>query len=192
MRLTPAIFPLTLLVVPNQSRARAVRALRTMLSICVACASLASAGCRFPYHLTGGGLPSDIKSVAIIPFDNETASPDVQHELNEALRTTFAGRLGLKEASEDKASAVVRGKIVKYDLDVATAFSANPAQATSSRRQLQIAVHVEIVDQIRNRTLWKNDVVALGDYPENGEAAGRKQAIDKIVVAVIEGAQSQW
>lgn len=150
------------------------------------------AGCRFPYSLNGGGLPTDIKSVAIIPFDNETASPDLQHELNEALRSSFGSKLGLKEASEDKASAVVRGKIVKYDLDVATGFSANPAQATSSRRQLQIVVHVEIFDQIRNHTLLTKDFTEVGDYPEGGEASGRKQAIDKIVTGVIQGAQSNW
>jgi len=164
--------------------------MRALLSVAMACAALLSAGCR--YHLTGGGLPSDIKSVAIIPFDNETASPELQHELNQALRNSFASKLGLKEAGEDKASAVVRGKIVTYDLDVATAFSANPAQATSSRRQLKVSVHVEIFDQIHNKTLWKGDLVALGDYPEGGEAAGRKQAVEKIVSDVIQGAQSQW
>jgi hypothetical protein len=87
---------------------------------------------------------------------------------------------------------VVRGKIVTYELDVATAFSANPAQATSSRRQLSVAVHVEIFDQIHNKSLWTGDLTALGDYPEGGEVAGRKAAIDKLVSQVIQGAQSQW
>lgn len=164
--------------------------MRSFVSIVMACTALLAAGCR--YHLSGGGLPSDIRSVAIIPFDNETASPDLQRELNEALRNNFASKLGLKEAGEDKASAVVRGRIVKYELDVATAFSANPVQATSSRRQLQVAVHVEIFDQIRNKTIWTGDLVAIGDYPEGGETSGRKQAIDKIVTDVIQGAQSQW
>ena len=166
---------------------------RRILPAVVACALLmlgGLTGCR--YHLSGGGLPSDIKSVAIIPFDNETASPELQHELNEALRGSFASKLGLKEAGEDKASAVVRGKIVTYDLDVAVAFSANPAQATSSRRQLKVVVHVEIFDTIHNKTLWMGDISALGDYPEGGETAGRKQAIQKIVNDVIQGAQSQW
>jgi hypothetical protein len=164
--------------------------MRRLLSISVACAALALAGCH--YSLSGGGLPSDVRSVAIIPFDNETASPELQHELNEALRSSFASKLGLKEAAEDKASAVVRGKIVTYELDVATAFSANPAQATSSRRQLSVAVHVEIFDQIHNKSLWTGDLTALGDYPEGGEVAGRKAAIDKLVSQVIQGAQSQW
>ncbi len=163
---------------------------RALIAGVTMCALLLVPGCR--YHLNGGGLPADIKSVAIIPFDNETASAELQHELNEALRGSFASKLGLKEAGEDKASAVVRGKIVSYDLDVATAFSANPAQATSSRRQLKVSVHVEIFDTIRNKSLWTGDLVAVGDYPEGGEASGRKQAIEKIVTDVIQGAQSQW
>jgi hypothetical protein len=163
---------------------------RSAIALCVVVFA-ALTGC-FKYSLSGGGLPTEIKSVAVIPFDNETASPEVQRELNESLRKSLAGRLGLREAAEDKASAVVRGKIVKYDLDVATGFSANPSQATSSRRQLSVAVHVEIFDQIHNKTLWQGDLTAVGDYPENGEAQGRKQAIDKIVSDVIQGAQSQW
>ena len=81
-------------------------------------ASLLVAGCR--YSLNGGGLPTDIKSVAIVPFDNETASPELQQELNEALRKELCLEAwGSRRPAEDKASAVVRGKIVKYDLDVA-------------------------------------------------------------------------
>ena len=166
--------------------------IRSRRSFLVTALTMVAAGCRFPYSLNGGGLPDDIKSVAIIPFDNETPSPDLQRELNEALRSSFASKLGLKEAAEDKASAVVRGRIVTYDLDVATAFSANPAQATSSRRQLKLAVHVEIFDQVHNRTLKTMDLTAIGDYPEGGEASGRKQAVEKIVVDVIQGAQSNW
>jgi hypothetical protein len=164
--------------------------MRTLVGVTVACVLLATAGCR--YSLNGGGLPTDIKSVAVIPFDNETASPELQQELNAALRIGVQSKLGLKEAAEDKASAVVRGKIVKYDLDVATAFSANPAQATSSRRQLQVVVHVEIFDQIHNHVMMAKDFTEIGDYPEGGEASGRKQAVDKIVTDVIQGAQSNW
>jgi hypothetical protein len=163
---------------------------RALAVLAIVCGTLVATGC---YHLNGGGLPADIKSVAIIPFDNETASPELQHELNEALRGSFASKLGLREAAEDKASAIVRGKIVSYDLDVATAFSANPAQATSSRRQLKVSVHVEIFDTIHNKVLGQAmELSATGDYPEGGEASGRKQAIAKIVNDIIQGAQSNW
>ena len=82
--------------------------MRPFVPVALALVLVTSAGCR--YHLNGGGLPTDIKSVAIIPFDNETPSPELQQELGEALRKSFASKLGLKEASEDQASAVVQGE----------------------------------------------------------------------------------
>ena len=72
---------------------------------------------------------------------------------------------------------VVRGTIVQYDVDVPVAFSANPVQATSARRRLQLRVDVEIYDQVRARVLWsKKGMVAEGDYAENEETSGRRQA----------------
>jgi TolB-like protein len=150
-------------------------------------------GCLWRYSLNGGGLPPHIKNAAIMPFENQTGSTDVQRELAEGLRKAFSSRLGLREASEDKASAIVRGTIVQYDMDVPVAFSANPAQATSSRRRLQIRVDVEIFDQVKGRVLWsRKGMSAEGDYAENDEVSGRKQAVERIINDVIEGAQSQW
>ena len=155
--------------------------------------TLALSGCVWRYSLHGGGLPGHIRNVAIIPFENQTAATELQRELADGLRKAFSSRLGLREASEDKAGAVVRGTIVQYDIDVPVAFSANPAQATSARRKLQIRVDVEIYDQTRGRVLWsRKGMSADGDYAENDEAAGRRQAIERIINDVIEGAQSQW
>jgi hypothetical protein len=160
------------------------------LAACLA-ACLAASGCL--YHFSGGGLPSDVKTVAVLPFENETATPELQRELNEALRKAFSSRLGLREAAEDKASAIVRGTIVRYEIDTPIAFSANPQQATSARRRLLVVIDVEIFDTLRNKTLWqKKGMQAEGEYTENAEANGRKQAVERIVNDVIEGAQSQW
>ncbi|MEA3246965.1 MAG: LptE family protein, partial [Gemmatimonadota bacterium] len=149
--------------------------------------------CLWRYGLHGGGLPGHIRTVAILPFENQTVSTDLQRELAEGLRKAFSSRLGLREAPEDRASAVVRGTIVSYETDVPVAFSANPAQATSARRRLQVRVDVEIVDQTTGKVLWtQKGVSGDGDYAESEEAAGRKQAVDRIVNEVIEGAQSQW
>ena len=150
-------------------------------------------GCVWKYSLQGGGLPEHIKNVAILPFENQSPSADLQRELAEGLRKAFSSRLGLREAPEERASAVVRGAIVGYDIDVPVAFSANPSQATSARRRLQVRVDVEIFDVKNNRVLWqRKGMSADGDYAENDEAAGRKQALERIINDVIEGAQSQW
>lgn len=153
----------------------------------------ATESCLWRYGLHGGGLPAHIRTVAILPFENQTVSTDLQRELADGLRKAFSSRLGLREAPEDRASAVVRGTIVSYETDVPVAFSANPAQATSARRRLQVRVDVEIVDQTTGKVLWtRKGLSADGDYAESDEAAGRKQAVDRIVNEVIEGAQSQW
>ena len=163
---------------------------RALLALTV---TVALPGCIWRYSMHGGGLPEHIKNIAILPFENQTAATELQRELADGLRKAFSSRLGLREAVEDKASAVVRGTIVQYDIDVPVAFSANPAAVTSVRRRLQVRVDIEIFDQAKGRGLWsKKGMLADGDYAENDEAAGRRQAIERIINDVIEGAQSQW
>lgn len=145
------------------------------------------------YGFAGGGFPPHVRTVAVLPLDNETASPELPLELQSALRQAMNARLGLRDAPEDKAHAVVRGKVVRLEPDVPVAFSANPNQATSARRRLRVQVDIEIVDQVTGKTLWsRNGISADGEYAEGSEAQGRKQAIERIVNDVIEGAQSQW
>ncbi len=146
-----------------------------------------------PYGFSGGGLPSHVRTVAIVPFENQTATPDLQRELIEALRSRLHDRLGLRDASEAKANAIVRGTIQRYETDIPIGYSATNRQATTARRLLHLVVDIEMVDQVTGKTLWqRKGLQAEGQYEERGEAAGRKQAIDRIVNDLVEGAQSQW
>ena len=146
-----------------------------------------------PYGFTGGGLPSHIRTVAIVPFDNQTVTPELPRELTDALRTRLHDRLGLRDASEAKANAIVRGTIQRYEVDIPIGYSANNKQATTASRMLQLVVDIEMIDQVTGKTLWqRKGLLAEGQYQERGEATGRKLAIDRIVNDVIDGAQSQW
>src|SRR2546423_12046772 len=131
--------------------------------------------------------------MAVQPFENQTASPELQSELFDTMRNELQRRLGVRDAPEGTADALVRGHIVGYDIDVPVAFSADPRQATTARRRLQLTVDVEIVDQTNGKILWQTEGLrAEGEYAERAEADGRKQAIDRIVTDIVEGAQSQW
>ena len=153
--------------------------------------TLLVAGCL--YHFSGGGLPSHIRTVAVIPFENQTAAAELTRELSDALRKAMQSRLGLRDASEARASAIVRGTITRYEPDVPVAFSADPNQATTARRRVQVTVDVQIVDQSNGKTLWeRKGLSAEGEYAERAETEGRRQALERIVNDVIEGAQSQW
>ncbi|HYT03824.1 MAG TPA: LptE family protein [Gemmatimonadales bacterium] len=152
--------------------------------------SLALAGCL--YGFAGGGLPN-IKTVAILPFDNQTPEPALTKEVNDAVLEAFQGRLGLRPAGENTADAVVRGRVVRYDADVPLSFQATQGRTDVTRRQVQVTVDVEIIDQRAGKTLWqKQGLTELGEYQPPQEAAGRKIALQKLVTDLVDGAQSQW
>ncbi len=155
-------------------------------------AVLALTAC-LPYGFTGGGLPSHVRTVAVIPFENLTAAPELQQELAEALRSELQNRLGLRNAAESRANAIVRGTIQRYETDIPIAYSGSNTNQTSARRQLQISVDIEMFDQVSGKVLWQRKALtAEGLYEERGVLKGRKEAIDRIVNDVIQGAQSQW
>lgn len=150
-------------------------------------------GCGVHYGFSKGAFPSDIKTMAVLPFDNSTASPDVQRELYDAMRDELDKRLGVKPAPESRADAVVQGKITGYDADIPVSFSATPNQAVSARRKVQITISVQILSRRTGRPLWQSaSLTASADYAERAEGEGRKQAINRILDQIVEGAQSQW
>ncbi|HWJ23592.1 MAG TPA: LPS assembly lipoprotein LptE [Gemmatimonadaceae bacterium] len=134
-----------------------------------------------------------MRTLAVLPFDNQTPSPDLQREVFDAMRRGLQSHLGLRDAPEARADAVLRGTLLRYDVDIPVAYSADPRQATTARRRLQIVLDIELVDQRSGKALWqRKGLTAEGEYAESAEAAGRRQAIDKLVNDVVEGAQSQW
>lgn len=152
---------------------------------------LALSGCLYSFH--GGGLPGHIRTIAVIPFENQTPVADLQRELSDSLRSRLADRLGLRQASEARANAVVRGVIRRYEADIPVGVQANTRAATNVQRQLQMTVDIDVVDQVTGKTLWsRKNFVVDGEYQETKEAVGRARALDKLVHAIVDGVQSQW
>ena len=162
-------------------------------SLLLALFACALAGC-WPYGFAGGGLPSNVRTVAVLPFENETAQAELQSEVWQALRGELRSRLGLRDAPEARADAVVRGTLLRYDTGIPIAYTGTSRQVSSARRKLQIVLDIEIVDQKSGKPLWqRKGLTAEGEYDEGpGEASGRRDALRKLVNDVVEGAQSQW
>ena len=152
---------------------------------------MASGGCF--YSFAGGGLPPHIRSIAIVTFDNQTASPEVPKELYDQMHTELIKRLGVRDAPQDRADALVHGVIQSYESDIPVSFSANPQQAVTARRRLQLTIEVEIIDQSNGHVLFTDKALREeADYAERAEQDGRKQAIAKIVQKIVDGVQSNW
>lgn len=145
------------------------------------------------YGFTGGGLPSYIRTIAVIPFDNQTPVSDVEREISDSLRTRLIGRLGLRAAPEARANAVVRGTIRRYEADIPVGYEARTRTPTDVGRMLQMVLDVDVVDQRTGKSLWsRKGYMVDGQYPESQERLGRSRAVDKLVTAIVEGVQSQW
>ncbi|CAN5261032.1 hypothetical protein BH23GEM2_BH23GEM2_21850 [soil metagenome] len=145
------------------------------------------------YGFAGGGLPRHIRTVAVRPMENLTPIAELQHEFSEALRAGLNDRLGLRDAPESRAHALLVGTIQRYESDIPISYEASNRGATTARRMVQIVVDIELLDQVTGKVLWQRKGLTGEDqYEERGEPEGRRRAISRIVTAIVEGAQSQW
>jgi hypothetical protein len=156
---------------------------------------VALTGCL--YRFSGGGLPAEIKTVAVLPFENFTSEGTLTRDVQTSVRNAVEGRLGLRAAGERQADAVVRGTITKYEPDVPVAYtgglSGQASQVQVTRRLVQLTVNIEIVNQHSGAVLWtRNGLMVEGDYAPNQESDGRQKALDRLADNIVEGAQSQW
>jgi hypothetical protein len=131
--------------------------------------------------------------VAVLPFDNQTPEPTLTQEISRAVREAVESRLGLRQATEAKADAVVRGSITRYEPDLPVAYQGgDSSKVTVTQREVQITVSVEIVEK-QGKPLWqRSGLTVRGTYEPGREADGRRKALDDLVVNIVEGAQSQW
>src|SRR2546425_11286344 len=132
---------------------------------------LALAAC--PYHFSGGGLPN-VKTVAILPFDNQTPQPELTKEVNDAVREAFEGRLGVSEAGGQYADDAVRGRVTRYDPDTPVALQPGRGQVSVTQRRVQISVDVEILDQREGKTLWQRQGLTVDGERSEERRVGKE------------------
>ena len=163
---------------------------RSCGAVAASALTLALSGCL--YGFAGGGLPN-VRTVSILPFDNQTAEPALTQEVNQAVREAMESRLGLRLAGEQRADAVVRGRVVRYEPDIPAQFVGGQGRVDVTKRRVQLTVDVEIVNQRDGKTIWsRQSLMVDGEYTPPQEGDGRKLALQKLVTEIVEGAQSQW
>ena len=174
-------------------RLHALRRFRPISGASLSLSALLLAGCM--YGFAGGGLPEGIRTVAVLPFENLTSDPTLTSEINSAVREAVQDRLGLRQAGENQADALVRGIITRYEPDLPVSFTGNETtnQVNVTGRLVQIVVSVEIINRLEDRPLWRREGLVLeGAYETGREADGRRKALQNLITNIVEGAQSQW
>ena len=171
------------------SGARRARAASALLA-----AALLLPGCI--YKFTGGGLPTNIRTVYVDLFDNTTPYDFLRSDVQRQLQDQLPRNLGLRLASQQTADAIVRGKLSGYDEAVTNFDPSAGGRITSNQTRVQITFDAEIYDVKADRVLWQgSSISAIGLFSrERGETVevGRRKALEDLVQKLIEGAQSQW
>ncbi len=163
----------------------------------VIAAVAALSGCA--YGFSGGGLPPEVRTVVVLPFENATADPAMATEANRTVREVVERRLGLRSVAESRADAVVTGTVVRYEPDQPVAYrgtGSNQGRAGEvqvDRRLLQITVNIEMVQQSTGRQLLRRKTFSVDQqYPPGREGEGRRLALEDIAKQIITDAQSTW
>ncbi len=182
-------------MISTPSRTTANRTLgRAALGLVAAVTLGFQAGCNYSFR-AGSFPPPHIQTIAIEPFENETARFELTGELFDRLLRDLPGALGIRQAGADVADAIVTGSINRYDVVAPNYRAGQPGDAARVlQRQVNISVSVQIVDLVDNVVLWESSsVTALGEYPEGApEENGRMRAIELLVQEIVDGAQSNW
>jgi hypothetical protein len=156
--------------------------------------AVGSQGCIYSFR--AGSFPAHIRTIAVLPYDNETERLELTQELHDALLLEVPRSLGIRTAGEDVADAVLRGRITSFTSTTPSYRpSADGDRAEVLQRQVTISVAVEILDVARNEILWESTGVSgQGEYLEASETedVGRAIAIRLLRQRIVDGAQSNW
>ena len=149
------------------------------------------------YSFTGGGLPSDIRTVYVDLFENTTPDEALRGDVQRALQQRLPRELGVRIASQATADAIVRGKLNTYE---ETTLNIAAQQQTGGRvqpvqRRLQITFDAEVYNVRRDSVVWRGtNLSAFGDYNPSNQTilVAREKAVVDVIQKVVQGAQSQW
>lgn len=147
------------------------------------------------YGLRGsGGFPPGIHTMFVAPIDNKTVKSELDAELFRGFTDRLVRALGVRVGGEKSADAVLRCQVTRYD-DQAQNYRPNSqGNVTVIQHEVTITATVQIIDVRRNVYLWDSSATGRGEYRPDTQSdeVARTKAVESLIQAIINGAQSQW
>jgi len=147
----------------------------------------AFAGC-FKYSFKGA-LPSNLKTVAVPPFNDNTSYPGVRDDLTNKVVDAFVDDNTLKITDEGRADLIISGTITSIRQQ-ASVVSKNEVV---DEYQLYVNVKVKCEDIRNSKVLWDRTLRQYGiltDESERDEAIS--EALDKITEDILNNTLGYW
>lgn len=156
---------------------------------------LSMAGCNYSFT-AGAGFPDHIRTIAVVPFENDTNRFELTQEVHEALLRQVPRSLGLTPAGAEAADAVLSGTILRYELTAPLYRRGQEAETVQVlQREVVLVVQVEVLDREAYTILWdQQQLRVVGQYLDASETedVGRTEALELLVQEIVDGAQSNW
>lgn len=155
---------------------------------------LSMSGCLYSFQ-AGAGLPSHVRTVAVVPFDNNSDRFDLAQEVYEAILRDVPRAFGVRVGAEESADVVIRGVVRRYSVDAPSYRPSPTGGAEVLERSVNIGIELQVLDMVDRVILWENrSLTARGVFLEGTEQEedGRALAVEQIVRDLINGLQTNW
>lgn len=131
------------------------------------------------YTLVGqGNLPTHIKTIAIPVFENTTLEEGIEQTITNAAVQEFARGGKVKLVSEDKADAVLMGKIILYKNKEGVKYESVDDKTEVKTYKLTVTVNAELKDLVNDTVLWKTEGLSENQDYEGGNEIGATEEKD--------------
>jgi hypothetical protein len=133
----------------------------------------------------------DVKTAAILLFENQTTESGLREQLSEKLSQAFVSDNTLKVVREQQADAILRGAVVSYSRE---AYTYSRAEVVSEYI-CRIGLNVEFVNRRTGKIIWgEKGMSNWGTYDAVSETEdiGKSRAIGKLVEDILNKTVKGW
>ncbi len=129
-----------------------------------------------------GAVATDIKSISIPLFENQTAEFGIQETITDALVAGFQREGILKIVDESHADAILHGII----LNISDTPNTYTADEHVSEYRFQITCEITLVKTTTGEDLWKQTFSTWGNYTYTGSFEDRQTGMDEALRKLTE------
>ncbi len=148
------------------------------------------AGCGV--YTFSGAVPGHLKSIAIPPFENQTAEFGLAEDLSAALIDEFIDDNSFKVLELRQADSAIHGTIIRVT-DAPNTFTSGE---TVQEYKVTITARVRYEDLVKGKVIWDETLTAFGTFPAGGglaeRADGLEEAMDKLTEDILNKTVSGW
>jgi len=144
------------------------------------------ASCGYQIAGRGGWIPSEIKTIAIPVFKNNTMEPVVEEYLSTAIIREIIRDRRVEVVDLSMADLVLFGTVTAYR-EVPLSF--DPYQNVREYR-ITVTTHLKLLHKGNNQVLWERDVTGNSEYGVSGDVMATRvakfQALQEIAKNISE------